>query len=91
MSYVSPTNSKILYATRPHVAADGTTAAVIKVRLRDHENNPVANRQAQLYSANTNITITQPGLTNVNGLALAYVRSSTPGQVTISARVLPEA
>ena len=91
MSYVSPENSKILYATKPHVAADGVTAAVVKVRLRDHENKPVAGRQAQLYSTNTNITITQPGLTNVDGLALAYVRSSTPGPVTLAARVLPEA
>lgn len=90
MSYVSPQNSRILYATEPHVPANGVDPAIIKIRLRDHNNLPVAGRQAEIYTSSSNVTIIQPGLTDTNGLALAYVRSNTPGQVTIAARVLPE-
>lgn len=90
MSYVSPENSKILYATKPHVAADGVAAAAIRVRLRDHNDLPVAGRQVELLATSGTATITQPGITDINGAALGYVRSTTPGQVTIAGRVLPE-
>lgn len=90
MSYVSPTNSKVLYGSKPQVLADGTQAAVVKIRLRDHWNRPVAGRQTELVADVNTVQITQPGPTDNDGLALGYVRSSTPGPVNITARVLPE-
>ena len=89
MSYVSPENSKILYGSKPQVLADGTHAAVIKIRLRDHWNRPVAGRQTEILANVETAQITQPGPTDNEGLALAYVRSSVPGPVNVTARVLP--
>lgn len=90
MSYVSPQNSKILYGSKPQVLADGLKAAVVKIRLRDHWNKPVAGRQTEIVADVPTAQITQPGPTDDEGLALAYVRSTTPGPVNITARVLPE-
>ena len=90
MSYVSPENSKLLYATKPLVAADGVTAAIIKVRLRDHNNLPVPGRLVVLQANSPDAVITQPPATDENGAALGYVRSATPGPVIISAQVPPE-
>lgn len=90
MSYVSPQNSKLLYGSKPQVLADGTQAAVVKIRLRDHWNRPVAGRQTEIIADHSDAQITQPGPTDDEGLALAYVRSTTPGPVNITARVLPE-
>jgi len=90
MSYVSPENSKILYGSKPQVLADGVQAAVIKIRLRDHWNRPVAGRQTEIIVDSEDAEVTQPGPTDDEGLALAYVRSATPGPVNVTARVLPE-
>lgn len=90
MSYVSPENSKLLYGTKPIVAADGIAAAAIKVRLRDHNNLPVSGRQVTLFASTPDAVITQPEITDANGAALGYVRSAVIGQVTISAQVEPE-
>jgi ribosomal protein S12 methylthiotransferase accessory factor YcaO len=89
MSYVSPENSKLLYGTRAQVLADGTTAGVVKVRLRDHKNRPVPNRQVELFANREDVTIVQPPVTNADGLALGYVTSAVAGPVTISGRVIP--
>jgi hypothetical protein len=89
MSYVDPANSKVLYGARPEVLADGTHAGVVKVRLRDDQNNPVSGRRVELHANPTTATITQPGLTNAEGTAVGYVRSDVTGPVTISARVIP--
>lgn len=91
MSYVSPDNSRLLYGNRSQVLADGETAGVIKVRLRDHRNRPVANRQVELLASREDVTIIQPPVTNSDGLAIGYVVSDTAGLVTISGRVLPVA
>lgn len=91
MSYVSPENSKLLYGTSPHIAADGTQQAVIKIRLRDNDNRPVAGRQVELISDREDVSIVQPGLTDIRGTALAYATTSTPGPVTINGRVIPVA
>jgi hypothetical protein len=90
MSYVSPTHSKLLYGSKPQVLADGTQAAVVKIRLRDDCDRPVAGRQVEILADNPSAQITQPGPTDNEGLALAYVRSTTPGPVNITARVLTE-
>ncbi len=89
MSGVSSEHSKILYGTNPHVAADGVQSAIIKVRLRDYDDKPVAGRQAEILADREDVQIDQPGPTDEEGLALAYVRTTTPGPVVITARVLP--
>jgi hypothetical protein len=89
MSGVSSAHSKILYGASPHVAADGEQSAIIKVRLRDYDDQPVAGRQAEIFADREDVIIDQPGLTDENGLALAYVRTSVPGPVVITAHVLP--
>jgi len=91
MSYVSPENSKLLCGTSPHIAADGVQQAVIKIRLRDNDNQPVASRQVELLTDSADVSISQPGLTDTNGVALAYATTTTPGPVTISGRVIPVA
>lgn len=89
MSYVSPENSKLLYGTRSQVPADGTAQGVVKIRLRDHKNRPVPNRQVELFANSQNVVIVQPPLTDEDGLALGYVTSNTAESVTISGRVVP--
>lgn len=90
MSYVSPQHSKLLYGSKPQVLADGTKAAVVKIRLRDDCDHPVPGRQVEIAADVETAQITQPGPTDNDGLALAYVRSTTPGPVNITATVLPE-
>lgn len=91
MTYVSPTNSKILYGTKPTVAADGAQRAAVKVRLRDHNNQPVANKQVEiLVDRQDGVTIVQPQRTDNDGLALAFITATTIGVVNVSARVLPD-
>jgi hypothetical protein len=91
MTYVSPTNSKILYGTKPHVAADGLQQAVVKVRLRDHNNRPVANKQVEILTDRQDgVNIIQPQRTDAEGLALAFITATDAGEVTVSARVLPD-
>lgn len=89
MSYVSPENSKLLYGTDSRVLADGTDVGVVKVRLRDHKNQPVPNRLVVLSASRENVTIIQPPVTNADGIALGYVKSSTAGPVTISGTLMP--
>lgn len=89
MSYVSPENSALLYGTRPYIAADGTQQGVVKIKLRDDNDKPVANRQVELTADREDVTIVQPGPTDANGAALAYVTAAVPGPVTISGRVVP--
>jgi hypothetical protein len=78
-----------LYGARAHILADGTTAGVVKVRLRDHRNRPVANRYVELSASRSDVTIVQPEATDSAGLALGYVTSAVVGPVTISGKVLP--
>lgn len=89
MSNLSPENSGIFYGTKPHVAADGVQKATIKVRLRDYQNRPIAGRQAEIVADREDVIIEQPGLTDATGTATATVRTTTPGPVIVTARVLP--
>jgi hypothetical protein len=89
MTNASPLHSKLLYGAKPLVAADGVQKAVVKVRLRDCDDNPVVGRQTQLVASRNDVVIDQPGLTDANGLALGYVSTTTPGPVNITAQVLP--
>jgi hypothetical protein len=89
MSYVSPAHSKLLYGAQPHVLANGVQQGIVKIRLRDDHDQPVAGRQVELIADRANVAIEQPGLTDANGTALAYVTSTVPGPVNISGRVVP--
>lgn len=87
---VSPTNSKILYGTKPHAKSDGVEEILVKVRLRDARNNPIPNRQVELLADRAGVIIEQPTApTNADGLTTGTVRATTPGPVSISARVYP--
>jgi hypothetical protein len=88
---VSPTNSKLLYGTKPHAISNGEDEILIKVRLRDHKNNPVSNRLVELVADRAGVEIVQPQATDENGLATGTARATTPGPVHISARVFPPA
>lgn len=92
MTYVSPENSRLLYGNGSNIIADGTHTAVVKIRLRDYRDMPVPNMQVVLTASRTNgVTIQQPGLTDADGLALAYVTATTDGPVSLSAQVLQPA
>lgn len=92
MTFVSPTNSKLLYGTKPTATADGTEQIVVKARLRDEKNQPVANRLVEFAADREGVIITQPTQpTGADGLAVGYVAAVTPGPVNISAVVHPEA
>jgi hypothetical protein len=86
---VDPNHSRLLFGTRPRALADGTTPIVVKVRLRDSRDRPVTGRQVELMADRAGVTIAQPDPTDANGLALGYVRATTPGPVNITGVVLP--
>lgn len=89
MNNLSPENSGIFYGTKPHVAADGIQKATIKVRLRDYQNRPVVGRQAEIMADGEDVVIEQPGPTNEDGLATAFLSKPTPGVINVTARILP--
>lgn len=92
MTFVSPTNSKLLYGTKPTATADGESKIVVKARLRDEKNQPVANRLVEFVADREGVIIVQPTQpTGIDGLAVGYVSAATPGPVNISAVVHPEA
>lgn len=88
---VSPSNSKITYGNRSTAKSDGTDAVIVKVRLRDYDNQPVPGRAVQLFTSTPGVIITQPPVTDSEGLAIGYVRSNAPGPVIVGARVFPPA
>lgn len=91
MSYVSPTNSKLLYGTKPNVPADGTAQVAVKARLRNEKGEFVAGRMVEFLADREGVIITQPeSPTGADGLAIGFVVAVTPGPVNITALVHPE-
>lgn len=91
MSYVSPVNSKLLYGTKPNVAADGLARVAVKARLRNEKGEFVAGRMVEFMADREGVIITQPtSPTGVDGLAVGFVYAVTPGPVNITAMVYPE-
>lgn len=88
MITISPTNSKVLYGARPLILANGIDGAAIKIRLRNNENEPVIDRQAEIIADRDDVVVVQPGLTNNEGLSIGYIRSTTIGPVTLRVRAL---
>lgn len=85
---INTTYSRISNANKPQVPADGTATAAIAVRLRNDANEPLAGRQVELSANRQDVVVTQPGLTNNEGVAFGYVSSKTRGPVTIRGLVL---
>lgn len=90
MSQPDPAQSRLLFGNRHQALADGTSAIAIKVRLRDFKGRPVSGRLVELHADRSGVDIEQPGPTDQTGLALGYVRATTPGPVNIGGVVLPE-
>jgi hypothetical protein len=89
MAEVSPTRSRLFHGSRPLVLANDLDAGVIKIKLRDEDDEPVVGKQVEISSDDTDgVTIIPPNLTDNAGEALAYVRASRVGPVTVRARVL---
>jgi hypothetical protein len=85
---VSPVTSKLFYGTGSSAVADGVVALPVKVRLRDSNLRPAAGVAVELVADRAGVTIEQPGLTDATGLAIGFVRATTPGPVNISCLVL---
>ena len=88
MQTFSPTNSKLFHGNRPFVLANGKDAAAIKIRLRDNDNDPIAWRQVELVAEGQNVIVSQPVVTQADGVSVGYVTATTPGVVTVRARTL---
>lgn len=89
MAQFSPTNSRLLHGNRPFVIANGKDTAAIKIRLRDVDNNPIAQRQVELVVENRpDVVIAQPGLTDATGFAVGYLSATSPGSLLVQARTL---
>lgn len=86
---VSPTNSKISFATKPHVRANNVDVVAVKVRVRNVNNAPVAGRPVEIFADEAGLTITQPTLTDASGTAIGYVKRNAAGPAMLRARVLP--
>jgi len=87
---VSPTNSKISFATRPHVRANDVDVIAIKVRVKDINNAVIPSRAVEIFTESPGVTITQPQPTDNTGLAVGYARCGAVGPVVFRARVLPD-
>lgn len=88
MKKISPTNSKVLYGSRPLILANGLDSAVVKIRLRDEDNNPINERQAQIIVDRDDVTVVQPNLSDNTGLGIGYIGTKTIGPVTVRVRAL---
>lgn len=85
----SPHTSRLLYGTRPLIAANGEDVGVVTVRLRDDKNRPVQGRTVVLTADRDDVVITQPGPSDSEGLAIGYVRSTVPGPVVVRGTIQP--
>lgn len=87
---VSPIKSKLLYGTKPIANADGEEFVLVKIRLLNSRDEAVPDVAAELFADREGVTIVQPGKTDHAGLAAGYVRATTPGPVTIRARIVTD-
>lgn len=88
MRQISPTLSRIFYGNRPLILANGLDGASVKVRVKDTAGNPMDGMQAEIVASREGVEVVQPGLTNNEGLAVGYVKSTTTGPVTLRVRIL---
>lgn len=88
MKQISPTLSRIFYGNRPLILANGVDGAAVKVRVKATDNTPMADMQAEIVADREGVEIVQPTLTNNEGLAVGYVKSTSIGPVTLRCRIL---
>jgi len=86
-STVSPIKSKLLYGTRPIAPADGDAFVLVKVRLLNSRDEAVVGVTPELFADRAGVEIVQPGPTDSTGMTTGYIKATTPGPVTIKARV----
>lgn len=87
---ISPTNSRISFATRSNVFADNNTLVAIKVVVRDTNNQPVAGRVVEITTTALGVVITQPNPTDTTGTAIGYAKSPVAGVAVFRGRVMPD-
>jgi hypothetical protein len=88
MKQISPTLSRIFYGNRPLILANGIDGAAIKIRVKNTDNEPMADMQAEFVADRDGVELVQPTLTNNEGSAVGYVKATTIGPVTLRVRVL---
>lgn len=86
---VSAANSKITLGNRPYAISNGADDIIVKVRLRDYDNQPIPNRLVELIADSENVSIVQPELTDSDGAAIGYITATEPGDVAVTAIVYP--
>lgn len=87
MPAVSRYLSRLYYGTKPTVAADGVAEIAVKALILDVNGAPVHGHQVTLAADVDGVDITQPPPTNSRGYSVGTVRSTTPGEVNITAYV----
>lgn len=74
-------------ASPTSVEADGTTSSTITVTVRAADGTPLVGRAVAVAASGTGQVITQPGTTDVSGVATGTIASTVTGAKTITALV----
>jgi hypothetical protein len=84
---VSPSQSTLGVDNLSITASNGSSAVTVTVTARDGFGNPVSGANVVLSATGAGNALTQPGLTNANGVATGTVSSTGAGGKTISATI----
>jgi hypothetical protein len=66
-------------------ASTGSSKGTIRVTVRDDSNNPIVGASVVLSASGTGNQLTQPGLTDANGVATGFISSTVSEVKTIAA------
>jgi len=89
-STIDAAGSSLVVTPAVDVVADGSTAAVLTVTVRDAHGNPVAGQAVQVAASGSANTLVQPAqLTNAAGIATASLATTAAESKTLSAIVNP--
>jgi hypothetical protein len=86
---ISPTNSRIAFATKSNVLADNSAVVAIKVTIRDADGAPIFGVPVEIVTEALGVQIAQPSPTDNNGVTFGYAKSRVAGVATFQARALP--
>ena len=78
-----------LSASASTLIADGRATVSLSLLLVGPTGRPVPNRRVTLVSSRNGVSIVQPSPSDSNGFATGTLRATTPGPVSVSARVEP--
>lgn len=82
---ISAVQSSVLLSPNS-VAADGTSAAIMTVTVRNASGQPLAGKSVTLAGVLSGLTVTPASvMTDANGVATLALRSTTEGTITIAA------